>query len=100
KDSFKDDGSSLPRRQTRPKYEVLKDGDRVRGQLLALRDKTLAKIVAEHRLITQSGRPAWTVSGGETPILTTSGTGAPSVSYKTFGTIVSCLPIVMSNGKI
>src|SRR5262249_8771733 len=46
------------------------------------------------------GRPGHIVSGGETPILTTSGTGAPNVSYKQFGTVVNFLPIVLEDGKI
>src|SRR5262249_3499229 len=58
-----------------PKYQVFKDGNRLRADLLALADKGLAR-VAEPRLITQSGRPSWTVlDGGEAPIVTTSGTG-------------------------
>lgn len=70
------------------------------GYLQALTTEGLAKLITEPRVITLSGRPAWIVSGGETPILTTSGTGAPSVTYKTFGTIVNFLPIVLGNGKI
>jgi pilus assembly protein CpaC len=49
--------------------------------------------------VTLSGRPGRVVSGGEVPILTSSGQGAPNVAYKQFGTVVNFLPIVM-NGKI
>jgi pilus assembly protein CpaC len=70
------------------------------GYLNALTTEGLAKLIAEPRVMTLSGRPAWFASGGETPILTTSGTGAPNVSYKQFGTLVSFLPIVLGDGKI
>ncbi|MBI3411834.1 MAG: pilus assembly protein N-terminal domain-containing protein [Planctomycetes bacterium] len=70
------------------------------GFLQALRIEGLAKIYSEPYATTLSGRPGYIVSGGETPILTTSGTGAPNVTYKPFGTIVSFLPIVLEDGKI
>ncbi len=70
------------------------------GFLNALRTDQLATVQAEPKVVTLSGRPAQFVSGGETPILTSSGNGAPSVTYKTFGTTVTVLPIVLGNGKI
>jgi pilus assembly protein CpaC len=81
-------------------FGIFNDKEGFFGYLTALTTEGLAKLIAEPRVITQSGRPAWIVSGGETPILTTSGTGAPSVTYKTFGTIVNFLPVVLGNGKI
>jgi pilus assembly protein CpaC len=81
-------------------FGIFNDKQAFFGFLQALTTEGLAKLISEPRVITQSGRPAWMVSGGETPVLTTSGTGAPSVSYKMFGTIVSFLPIVLGNGKI
>ena len=69
------------------------------GYLSALNTEGLAKIMADTRLTTLSGRPAYLVSGGETPILTSSGVGTPNVAYKAFGTVVNFLPIVQ-NGKI
>ncbi len=70
------------------------------GFLSALRTDNLAKIQAEPKVVTLSGRPAQFVSGGETPILTSSANGAPTVTYKTFGTTITVLPIVLGNGKI
>jgi pilus assembly protein CpaC len=70
------------------------------GFIQALRTENLAKIIAEPRVTTLSGRPAYIVSGGETPLLTSSGQGAPSITYKQFGTVVNFLPIVLGNGKI
>lgn len=70
------------------------------GFMQALRTEGLAKILSEPRLTTLSGRPAFIVSGGETPILMSGGVGVPSVSFKQFGTVVNFLPIVLGNGKI
>ncbi len=81
-------------------FGIFNDKSGFFGYLNALTTEGLAKLVAEPRVITLSGRPAYIVSGGETPILTTSGTGSPSVTYKTFGTVVNILPIVLGNGKI
>ena len=81
-------------------FGIFNDKQGFFGYLTALTTENVAKVIAEPRVMTLSGRPAWIVSGGETPILTTSGTGAPSVTYKTFGTVVNFLPIVLGNGKI
>ena len=81
-------------------FGVLNNNGSFISFLQALRTESLAKIISEPRVTTLSGRPAYIVSGGETPILTSSGQGAPSVSYKQFGTVVHCLPIVLGNGKI
>ncbi len=69
------------------------------GYLEALTTEGLAKILADTRVTTLSGRPAAFNSGGSVPLLTSSGFGAPQISYQDFGTVVSFLPIVQ-NGKI
>jgi pilus assembly protein CpaC len=80
-------------------FGVMGNKDSFTGYLGALNTEGLAKILADSRVTTLSGRPAFIVSGGEVPILTSAGIGAPSVSYKQFGTVVNFLPIVQ-NGKI
>jgi pilus assembly protein CpaC len=70
------------------------------GFLQAMRVEGLAKVLAEPRVVTLSGVEAYIVSGGETPILTVSGLGAPTVTYKQFGTVVRFIPTVLGNGKI
>ncbi len=70
------------------------------GFLEALNVEALAKVLAKPTVVTLSGRPAAITSGGQTPILTSGGIGAPSVSYKDFGTVVFFLPVVLGNGKI
>jgi pilus assembly protein CpaC len=81
-------------------FGVFNDKAGLFGYLNALTTEGLNKIMAAPSVTTLSGRPGYIVDGGETPILTTGGTGAPTVTYKTFGTVVNFLPIVLGNGKI
>jgi pilus assembly protein CpaC len=81
-------------------FGILGNRDSFTGFLGALNTEGLTKILADSRVSTLSGRPGQIASGGETPILTSTGVGPPSVSYKQFGTVVNYLPIVMGNGKI
>ena len=80
-------------------FGIFNDKSGFFGYLNALTTEGLAKLVAEPRVITLSGRPAYIVSGGETPILTTSGTGSPSVTYKTFGTVLNFCPSCWATAK-
>jgi pilus assembly protein CpaC len=69
--------------------------------LRALRDEQLAKLLAEPKLVTLSGRPAHFLSGGQQAILSAAGgLGGPGVTFRDVGTEVSFLPIVLGNGKI
>ena len=66
----------------------------------ALRQHDLVKILAEPVLTTVSGRPASFNAGGEFPILIPQGLGTVAIEYKTFGTRVDFVPIVLGNGNI
>lgn len=69
--------------------------------LQALRDNNLAKVLAEPRLVTLSGKPADFVAGGEQAVPVVSGLGGTAgVQFVPFGTLLSFLPIVLGNGKI
>src|SRR5262249_55028822 len=81
-------------------FGVLNGNSSVMGFLQLLRTEGLTKILAEPRVTTLSGRSAQIVSGGQTPILTATGLGASTVDYKSFGTVVNFLPVVLGNGKI
>ena len=70
------------------------------GFIQALRTEGMAKIHSEPKIVTLSGKQAQLVSGGETPIITSTGIGTPSVTYKSFGTVVDVLPIVLGDGRI
>lgn len=68
--------------------------------LEALRTNNLAKMLAEPRLVTMSGRPASFLVGGLQAVPQTGQFGGTGVSFQQFGTMLSFLPIVMGNGKI
>jgi pilus assembly protein CpaC len=69
--------------------------------LQALKTEGLAKTLAEPKLVTQSGRPARILSGGQQAVLSsTSGINGPGVSFQDIGTELDFLPIVYGNGKI
>lgn len=70
------------------------------GLLRALRTESLAKVLAEPRLVTQSGRTATFVSGGDQPVPNGGGLGGVSFGFTRFGTTLTFLPIVLGNGKI
>jgi pilus assembly protein CpaC len=76
------------------------DTTRFIGYLQALRQQNLVKLLAEPTLLTISGRPARFESGGEIPVPEGQGLGTFSIVYKTVGTSVDFVPIVMGNGII
>jgi pilus assembly protein CpaC len=68
--------------------------------LQVLKNENLAKLLAEPRLVTVSGRAANFVSGGEQAVPSPGGLGAVSVQFVPFGTRLTFLPYVLNNGKI
>jgi pilus assembly protein CpaC len=70
----------------------------------ALKNENIAKLLAEPRLVTLSGRPATFLSGGQqaVPQVTGGGTsgGVVGTQFEPFGTGLTFLPIVYGNGKI
>lgn len=69
--------------------------------LQALRSEGLAKFLAEPRVVTQSGRPANVLAGGQQAILSpSSGITGPGVTLQQIGTNLEVLPIVYGNGQI
>ena len=70
------------------------------GFLEALRQNNLAKLLAEPKLVTVSGRPASFNVGGEIPIRVPQSLGTVSIEFHQFGTRVDFVPIVLGNGHI
>ena len=70
------------------------------GVLEALRQDDLAKVLAEPKLVTVSGRPATFNSGGEYPVPVPGSLGTLSIEYKKFGTQLDFVPIVLGNGRL
>lgn len=65
-----------------------------------LRDQNLAKLMAEPKLTTVSGRAATFNVGGQVPIPIAQSLGTVTVQYKDFGTQVDFVPIALGNGNI
>ena len=81
-------------------FGVVSGNDSFFGVLEALRQDNLAKILAEPTLIAQSGEVAHFASCGEFPILVPESLGTVSIEYKSFGTEVDFVPIVLGDGRI
>lgn len=69
-----------------------------------LETEGLARILAEPRLVTQSGQEASFLAGGEFPIPvlqgTSAGTNTVTVEYRDFGVTLRFTPVVLSDGRI
>lgn len=71
------------------------------GALQALRNEGIAKFIAEPRVVTQTGRPAFFRAGGQQAIISgTSGITNPGVTLVPFGTELEVVPVVYGNGMI
>ena len=64
-----------------------------------LEEEGLARLLAEPRLVTQSGQEASFLAGGEFPIPVPDEDGI-TIEYKEFGVALRFTPVVLSNGKI
>jgi pilus assembly protein CpaC len=70
------------------------------GFLDLLRENDLAKLMAEPKLTTISGRAATFNVGGQVPIPIAQSLGTVTVQYKDFGTQIDFIPIALGNGNI
>ncbi len=70
------------------------------GVIDALAKDNLAHVLAEPNLTVISGQAASFQVGGEYPIPSSQGNGAVTVTYKSFGVMLSFLPTVLSDGRI
>lgn len=82
------------------RFGFVNGNNRFFGFLEALRQNDLMKILAEPTLVAISGRAASFKSGGEFPILVPQSLGTVSIEYKTFGTQVDFVPLVLGDGRI
>jgi len=74
--------------------------DNVTAALRFLEGEGLARLLAEPRLVTQSGQEASFLAGGEFPIPQVNEDGSPDVEFKEFGVGLVFTPVVLSDGKI
>ncbi|NOZ39060.1 MAG: histidine kinase [Planctomycetes bacterium] len=70
------------------------------GIVDALQQNNVAKILADPTITAISGRPAHFNVGGEIPIPIPQGLGQTTIEYKSFGTQIDFVPIVLGNGNI
>lgn len=70
------------------------------GVVRALSERNLLRTLAKPNLVTESGKEAKFISGGEFPYTVTSGLGNVEVVFKEFGVIVVFTPIVVDGETI
>lgn len=75
-------------------------GGNFNGLIDALARDNLAHILAEPNLTVKSGQPASFQVGGEFPIPVSAQNGSITISYKSYGVMLSFLPTVLSDGRI
>lgn len=91
---------STPGQGQTVEFSVVDGNDAFFGFIDALQQNNMAKILADPTLVAVSGRPAHFNVGGEFPVIIPSGIGQSTVEYKSFGTQVDFVPIVLGNGRI
>ncbi|MCD6526028.1 MAG: type II and III secretion system protein family protein [Desulfuromonas sp.] len=74
--------------------------DNISTALEFLETEGLARLLAEPRLVTQSGQEASFLAGGEFPIPVPQGDGDITIDFKEFGVSLVFTPVVLSDGKI
>ncbi|MFP3984292.1 MAG: type II and III secretion system protein family protein [Desulfurivibrionaceae bacterium] len=74
--------------------------DNFSAALNFLESEGLARILAEPRLVTQSGQEASFLAGGEFPIPVPQDNDSITVDFKEFGVALSFTPVLMSDGRI
>jgi pilus assembly protein CpaC len=79
---------------------VVGNGGSFFGFVEALRENDLARLLAEPTLVTLDGRPANFNVGGQVPIPLQQALGVTTVTYRSFGTAIDFVPIVLGNGMI
>lgn len=81
-------------------FGVVNGGDSLSGFLRALESQNLAKLLDKPTLVTQNGRPAEFLEGGELPFQVSQGFGQVSIEFRPFGTKLDVVPIVQGEGFI
>ncbi len=99
-DTFASDSRSITMLGDTFSFGILSDNAAFFGVLDALQNRQVAKTLAEPNIVAVSGRPAQFVVGGEVPILIPQSLGTSSIEFRSFGTILDFLPIVLGNGNI
>ena len=81
-------------------FGVLNDSSSFDLFIQALEQNNLAKLLDQPTLVTQHGRPAEFLSGGELPIAVPSGLGTTSIEFRPFGTKLDIVPLIHGGGEM
>jgi pilus assembly protein CpaC len=81
-------------------FSVVSNGTTINGFLQALESQNLARLLDKPVLVTQNGRPAEFLEGGELPFQTSAGFGTTTIEFRPFGTKLDVVPIVQGEGYI
>ncbi|MCE5267673.1 MAG: type II and III secretion system protein family protein [Planctomycetaceae bacterium] len=81
-------------------FGILNGSSGFYGVLDALRQDDLMKILSEPTLVAVNGEKASFNQGGQIPVPEPQSLGTISISWKTYGTQVRFVPVVLGNGKI
>ncbi len=79
---------------------VFDDTSGLSAILNALEQRNVAKLMSQPTLISQNGRPAEVLAGGEIPIQVNVGLGTNSIQFRAFGTKLDVVPIVHGQGDM
>jgi len=82
------------------KFGIVDNGNAFFGLLRMLRQKNLAKVMADPTVVAIDGRPASFNSGGEFPILVPAGLGQVGVEFREFGTRLDFVAKVRGDSRI
>ncbi|HXV21367.1 MAG TPA: type II and III secretion system protein family protein [Desulfuromonadales bacterium] len=74
--------------------------DNLTTAMTLLENEGLARVLAEPRLVTQSGQEASFLAGGEFPYPVPDEDGTPGIEFKEFGVALRFTPVIMADGKI
>ena len=82
------------------RFGVIDNGNQFGGFLKMLRQKNLAKVMADPTVVAIDGRPASFNSGGEFPILVPAGLGQVGIEMREFGTRLDFVAKVRGDNRI
>ena len=82
------------------KFGIVDNGNAFFGLLKALRQKNLAKVMADPTVVAIDGRPASFNSGGEFPIIVPAGLGQVGIEFREFGTRLDFVAKVRGDSRI
>ncbi|MBX3441058.1 MAG: pilus assembly protein N-terminal domain-containing protein [Planctomyces sp.] len=81
-------------------FAITGSSDIFQAFIEAVETESLAKVMADTALVTNSGRPATLLAGGQFPILVPQQLGTVTIEYREFGVRMEALPIVLGNGRL